>query len=339
MGFFQDDQEEKPIDPMVKDYLLSKQAEAKSLKQEIDEKQSGLGWAQFAAGIGDAFQGRSPSQSAGQFQQIRKDIADSTAKNRLSDPNSMESQNFRRAIEATTPDFVKLYGDSWNQVTAADKENVFNPLKFKEDRDSRERAAAALAGERKEAREQSALDRKLKYAQMDIDRDIKLKDKATKDKELSVAQAKQLGLYNSGMLAEQQFNDAVSNPEDYDPTEVGQVIDNSSWAPNWMKNNSAIKAQNAQSAWVEAYLRDASGAAIPPDERLAYAKDYFPMPGDPDDVVANKTKLRAQKMDNSRLAAGVEKEPDVEKYAAAHNISYEQAMGIKRQRQSKQAGR
>ena len=73
-----------------------------------------------------------------------------------------------------------------------------------------------------------------------------------------------------------------------------------------MKNNKAIEAQAAQSAWVESYLRDASGAAIPPSERMAYAKDFFPQPGDSTDVVANKAQLRAQKMENARIAAGID---------------------------------
>jgi len=139
-----------------------------------------------------------------------------------------------------------------------------------------------------------------------INRQDRLDARADKQKELSATQAKQRGLYEVGKKAESQFNKAVSDKNDYDPTAVGQIIDNSEWAPNWMKNDKAIESQAAQSAWVEGFLRDASGAAIPPSERLSYAKDFFPQPGDTPDVVANKAALRQQKMDNARVAAGIE---------------------------------
>lgn len=126
-----------------------------------------------------------------------------------------------------------------------------------------------------------------------------------KPKKLSPTEAKQLGLYNLGVEAEKQFRKAVSDPDDYDPTQTGQFIDHSTeWAPNWMKNDNAIAAQAAQANWVEAFLRDASGAAIPPSERMAYAKDFFPRPGDTPQVVENKRRLREQKMENARIGAG-----------------------------------
>lgn len=76
--------------------------------------------------------------------------------------------------------------------------------------------------------------------------------------------------------------------------------------PNLVKNKHAIAAESAQATWVENFLRDASGAAIPPSERMAYAKDYFPQPGDTEKVVANKAALRKQKMENALLGAGRE---------------------------------
>lgn len=127
------------------------------------------------------------------------------------------------------------------------------------------------------------------------------------DGTLKPEQAKQLGLYQLGAKAEEQYRTAVSDKNEYDPSSVGQVIDNSEWAPNWMKNDKAIEAQAAQANWVEAFLRDASGAAIPPSERGAYATDFFPQPGDTPAVIANKQALREQKMENARLSAGGEK--------------------------------
>jgi hypothetical protein len=129
--------------------------------------------------------------------------------------------------------------------------------------------------------------------------------KAEKSADMTVAEAKQRGLYEMGVKAEQQYLKAIADKNDYDPTAIGQVIDNGQWAPNWMKNDKAIEAQSAQAAWVEAFLRDASGAAIPPSERLYYAKDFFPQPGDTQQVIENKAALRAQKAQNARLASGL----------------------------------
>lgn len=129
-------------------------------------------------------------------------------------------------------------------------------------------------------------------------------DKQQKNAEMSVQEAKQSGLYNLGLEAEQQYKKSIEDRSAYDPTKVGQFVDNSQWAPNWMKNDKAIAAQAAQANWIEAFLRDASGAAIPPSERMAYAKDFFPQPGDTNEVVANKEKLRQVKMESARNAAG-----------------------------------
>jgi hypothetical protein len=124
----------------------------------------------------------------------------------------------------------------------------------------------------------------------------------------SVEQTKQAGLVEAGNLANKQYEDAVTKGKtsgDYDPTDSTEFIDNSTWlVPNWMKSDSAIEAQRAQSSWVESYLRDASGAAIPPSERMEYAKDFFPQPGDTEQVVLNKKKLREQKERTARFSAG-----------------------------------
>lgn len=138
------------------------------------------------------------------------------------------------------------------------------------------------------------------------DRTSKQAEKTEKEKELSAVQAKQMGLYNLGIKAEEQYNKAIANKKDYDPTLSGQVFDNDTtgFVPNMFKNNKAIEAKAAEANWIEAFLRDASGAAIPPSERGAYAKDFFPQPGDTPQVVANKALMRKQKMDNALLGAG-----------------------------------
>lgn len=153
-------------------------------------------------------------------------------------------------------------------------------------------------------REKSAKEKFLEAKQAEM---MAKSEGKTADGSLKPEQAKQLGLYQLGAKAEEQYRNAVADKGEYDPASVGQVVDNSEWAPNWMKNDKAIEAQAAQANWVEAFLRDASGAAIPPSERGAYAKDFFAQPGDPESVIANKQSLREQKMENARLSAGGEK--------------------------------
>jgi hypothetical protein len=128
-------------------------------------------------------------------------------------------------------------------------------------------------------------------------------DKNLKKQELNVTQSKMLGLAESGQLANKQYNQAVA--EGYNPTSYSTLIDQTSWAPQFLKSDKGKKAAAAQSSWVESYLRDASGAAIAKSERDAYAKDFFPQPGDTPEIVANKAELRAQKEKNALVAAGV----------------------------------
>jgi hypothetical protein len=129
-----------------------------------------------------------------------------------------------------------------------------------------------------------------------------------KTNEMTVAEAKQLGLYKSGILANQQYEEAMAKG-DYDPTSYMALIDNNSFAPQGLKSSSAQAAQAAEEAWVESFLRDASGAAIPATERAPYKDQFFARKGDSKDVLKNKAALRAQKMENARVGSGVEGVP------------------------------
>lgn len=143
-----------------------------------------------------------------------------------------------------------------------------------------------------------------KLFEIEQERIRKANEKAKQDKELSATQAKQAGLYKSGTLANQQYDSAVAPGSGYDPTEIGQFIDNSTWAPSWLKDPKAVEARAAQDNWIESFLRDASGAAIPESERESYREQFFPVPGDPQSVVLNKAVQRQQKMENARIGAG-----------------------------------
>ena len=50
----------------------------------------------------------------------------------LLDPESAESQTFRRSVESNFPQMKQFYGDSWDSVSAADKELIFQPLQLRE---------------------------------------------------------------------------------------------------------------------------------------------------------------------------------------------------------------
>lgn len=309
----------KPMDPMVQDYL-SKKFDLGNYTQGnrdklVKDNEVGFGDKGLAAlsAIGAGFMGRDPSAAGGssleraknaakgkleEFDRGRKAKIDDYSlsqqmtkddhENAKFDPTSEASVSFRNMINAKFPEVAKAYGDKWGQVSAADMDTIFKPLQLKEQSDARKQAAALMAGARSDARQD------------------RLDAKALKQKELSTTQAKQRGLYESGALAEDQYNQAVGDGKDYDPTSVGQVIDNSSWAPNWMKNDHAVAAQSAQDAWIESYLRDASGAAIPDSERGAYKKQFFPQSGDSKTVAANKAALRNRKMENAAVGAGIE---------------------------------
>jgi hypothetical protein len=146
-------------------------------------------------------------------------------------------------------------------------------------------------------------------------------EKVRKEKsdETNTNERKQLGLFELGSAAELQYQQAVSNNKDYDPTSKSSPIDNSKGIPgaNYLKSKSAILADNSEKAWIENFLRDASGAAIPESERNQYGEIYFPRPGDSPEAVANKTLLRKTKMTNALVNAGKthkEAEGQVEKF-------------------------
>lgn len=201
MAFLLDEEEEMkgapaaPINPLVAQDLAKKYPEALSYDQyqskfgnnafekaqsEAADRKSGLGWAQFAAGIGDAFQGKSPSQSAATFDQIRKNIdgdtvgafekkrsaalQDITAKKSFegSDPNSQKSIAARKAIEANFPAVAKQYGDTWANVAADDMDNLFKPLQLKENIEARKQTAAILAGDKERARQEKTDEKEIK---------------------------------------------------------------------------------------------------------------------------------------------------------------------------------
>lgn len=157
-------QESLPALVKKPDYMdkFNDEAYAKA-KADSESRQDGLGWLQFAAGFGDALAQRSPSESAKNFDKIRANIKDETIgqfqrdkaqavedfKNKqqidLYNPESESSKSFRKMIEAQFPNVAKSYGANWANVTAADKEYIFDPLKLKESIEARKDQARILS--------------------------------------------------------------------------------------------------------------------------------------------------------------------------------------------------
>lgn len=125
-----------------------------------DERQNQIKLNQFDKGRQDKIQDYALGQ------QMTKDERE----NAKSDPNSEPSIAFRKMIEANFPKVAKSYGDNWSNVTAADQNIIFDPLKLKEQTDARKEAAMLANSQRGDARE----DRKLQREQMDNEKKQKL---------------------------------------------------------------------------------------------------------------------------------------------------------------------
>lgn len=123
---------------------------------------------------------------------------------------------------------------------------------------------------------------------------------------LTEQQVKKQQAAQEGRLAEQQYQAAFKAGIEAgeNPTAIFEFIDNYGWAPDIIKSNERVTIANAERAWVETNLRDASGAAIGVNEREQYAKTYFPRPGDSQQTIANKEALRRLKMEVNERVGG-----------------------------------
>lgn len=123
--------------------------------QQMKDRQSGLNVSQFIAGIGDAFARKDSAGTDRYFNDLKQNIQDQTVgefnrqktnavndiktKQQINslDPNSQESQSFRKLVESTMPKIAQAYGDNWNKVTAADSSNILDFGKMRETIDAR----------------------------------------------------------------------------------------------------------------------------------------------------------------------------------------------------------
>lgn len=181
------------MNPIIDEYLKKYNQDAENVAAaEAESQKSGLGWAQFGASIGDAFAGRSPNETAKNFDQIRKSIDDNTVGRYLQnkkaaqdemekkqkfeqfDPNSNSSIAYKKFMEAKYPDLVKAYGDKWSIVSAGDADTIFKPLNLIDQSNARRQAANQLAVDRADARAVRAQEREDKNLQKIEDREGRL---------------------------------------------------------------------------------------------------------------------------------------------------------------------
>jgi len=269
------------MDPALKKYLAEKypgQVPAESVQDEFSDdnykkamedaesQKSGLGWSQFAAGLGDALAGRDSSNTARSFQQIRQGIDANTVgsfekrkdaavkdlqlKKSLegSDPNSPKSQSFRKAIEANFPNIAKQYGDSWANVTADDQQAIFQPLQLRENIETRKETARISAADRAENRA-ARLDEKA--AQREV-----------KEAEKAKLSEKQVDAFTDLDNAESDLQNMLAS--------LGQ---NKNWTgpidggvPDLMVGSDQVAFRSAVGKYKDAYRKAITGAGAGPKE-------------------------------------------------------------------------
>ena len=250
-----------------------------------------------------------------------KEYAESDADNKdLRDPGSETSKIYQETASKIMP------GRDFSKYSGAQIQKVMGPLV---------KSAQVEAMRARANRTPTAGNSEYKRRKQELELE-KLEREAKDGPKLSTVQAKKMGLAIIGEKATEQYNKALDDGHksgDYDPTSYFDFIDNSdTYAPNWMRSDSAIQAQAARDSWGDSYLRDESGAAIPIDERAKYYKIYFPQQGEDEKTVSNKAKLRRQKELNARMASGeqVESQPkfpvDVRKGGEVATVSSQEEL-------------
>ncbi len=276
---------------------------AQYLKQKYAEELGGINTAQAFANLGDVLAGQKVGTTSPYFTEQRK-LAETQTLGEIDKQRELEMKKAQLA-ETLNTKLMQLQ----QQKDQAASNNEFRKLQLEQNKQIAEG------------------NQELRKLQMET----QASERKAKKEELSGVQAKQLGLAQAGQTAASQYESAIkkgtgeSGWQKYDPTSYGDWLQSQSWTPAFLKSESAKEAQAAKSAWVETYLRDASGAAIAPSERLAYARDYFEEPGDTPQVVANKAALRAQKEKNALLGAG----PGAEKFQKVETPQIPKMPGIR----------
>ncbi len=85
---------------------------------------------------------------------------------------------------------------------------------------------------------------------------------------------------------------------------AANVLPEGATVMNPLTSNERVSVLNAQRSFINALLRRESGAAIASSEFTSYAKEYFPQPGDPQEVIDAKRKHRAEVIQGLAREAG-----------------------------------
>ncbi len=119
-------------------------------------------------------------------------------------------------------------------------------------------------------------------------------------KSLTDAQAQSVGYA-------QRLTDANSIISDIGGKFTGVLnsVSGSSYFPNILKSADRQSFEQAQRNFVNAVLRKESGAAISPSEFANAAQQYFPQPGDSQQVIDQKTQNRNRTIENLAISANV----------------------------------
>lgn len=130
----------------LKNYLQNKYSDQmNAYNQQLQQINEG----QAFANLGDVIAGQKVGSTAPMFQAQREQAKQQTIGNydleqqrklqdialkkatEESDPSSQRSQTFRKVIEQNYPNLVKSYGEEWKNVSAGEKENIWDVVKTK----------------------------------------------------------------------------------------------------------------------------------------------------------------------------------------------------------------
>lgn len=122
------------------------------------------------------------------------------------------------------------------------------------------------------------------------------------------------GLADTGEQAETDYQKAITKgrvKRSYNPTDTSSPIDTYAQMPEmgrFLQSDAAVEAHSSSGRWLNSFLRDESGAALPDEEIPRFRRMYFPGPGDTKESVASKKRARQVKMNSARRTSGMKDE-------------------------------
>jgi len=115
------------------------------------------------------------------------------------------------------------------------------------------------------------------------------------------------GGFATRMNTASQEIESILSDEDFKPGGIVQNIEEfgiPSMIANFMRSPDGQRYRQAQENWITANLRKESGAAIPTDEIEAERRKWYPVPGDSDEVIAQKARARQDAERSMKKASG-----------------------------------